>query len=194
MDIVYAFLALAGVFGALLILITLVHRLREPKHTAAWAQISSMIGGTYSSKIGLMYYRYKISGHYEGLPVEAFIEAYTPEDDPNYYNYHLRIKAGVGRQGWALAPNYIQTLDAGRGWDGESRDDELERSLIDGGHLELLMKDSGSPLVRYKADEGFMEYKKSVDRDTSVPTPDEFTAQFNLLKHLSELNKKLNAS
>ena len=191
MDIVYAFLILAAVFGFLLLLITVGHRLREPKHRAAWAQISSMIGGTYSSKIGAMYYRYKISGHYQGMPVEAFIEAYTPEDDPNYYNYHLRIEAGRGRQDWMLG---LQTTDGSKGLAAECRDIALKRSLIDAGHLELLMKHSGSPLVMYKADEGIMEYKKSVDGDTSVPTPDEFMAQFDLLKHLSELNKKLNAS
>lgn len=36
MDIVYAFLVLAAVFGVLLLLITVGHRLREPKHRAAW--------------------------------------------------------------------------------------------------------------------------------------------------------------
>ena len=102
MDIVYAFLALATVFGLLLLLIILGHTLREPRHKAAWAQLSGMIGGTYSSKIGAMYYRYQISGNYHSIPVEVFIETHSWDDDPNTYTYHLRIKAGVGRYDWVL--------------------------------------------------------------------------------------------
>ena len=152
-----------------------------------------LIGGTYSSKIGAMYYRYKISGHYQGIPVEAFIETYTPEDDPNIYNYHMRIETGVGRQNWTMGSKDTQAPDASRRCDGENGDESLERRIIEAADFELLTKDSGSPLVRYKAGEGILEYKKSVDGDTSVPTPDEFAAQFNLLMRLSELNQKLNA-
>ncbi len=194
MDIIYAFLALAAVFGFILLVITLSHILREPRHKAAWAQLSSMIGGIYSSKIGAMYTRYKISGNYQSIPVEVFIEAHSWEDDPDTYTYHLRLKAEGGRHDWRLRFRDTKVLGADRSWDVESRDEALERRLIEAGDIELITKDSGSPSVRYKADEGTIEYERLVDGDTSVPTPDEFRVQLNLLKHLSELSEKVNVA
>jgi len=194
MDIVYAFLALAAVFGFLLLLIILGHTLREPRHKAAWAQLSSMIGGIYSSRIGAMYYRYQISGNYQSVPVEIFIETHSWDDEPNTYTYHLRINAGAGSHDWIIRFRDAEVHSPGRSWDVESRDETLEQRLIQMDDIELIAKDSGSAIVQYKAEEGAMEYERSVDGDTSVPTPDEFRAQFSLLKHLSELNEKLNAS
>jgi hypothetical protein len=192
-DIIYAFLALAATGIAIMLFIAVGHILREPRHKAAWAQISGLIGGIYSSRIGAMYYRYQVSGNYQGRPVDVFIETHSTEDEPNFYTYHLRIKAGTRGHDWMLRFGDTEIPSLGRKWYFESRDGELERRLTEAVDVELLEKDSaGNPNVQYRADKQALEYERFVDGDTSVPTPDKFKEQFNLLTHLAELNEKLN--
>lgn len=193
MDVLYAFLALAAVAVFLFLLISVGHILREPKHKAAWSQISGMIGGIYSSKIGAMYYRYQVSGSYQGRPVDVFIETHSREDDPNYYTYHLRITAGARGHDWMLRCGETEIPSLGRKWYFESRDGEMEQRLTEAVDAELLEKGSaGNPNVQYRADKEALEYERLVEGDTAVPTPAEFVAQFNLLTHLAGLNEKLN--
>ena len=194
MEAFYVLLFVGGVIVVMVLALNVRRTRRDPERKVAWTPISNLIGGGYSSTSGFTYNRYKISGSYQGRPVEVFIEAHAAEDMPTFYSYHLKIKVGSNRYDWAIRygePKYLAT-QAGRYWHVQSIYPALTKRLADAGAIELVKQATGKPHVSYNADAGTLEYERSVESDTSIPAPAEFAAQFNLLTQLADLNEKLN--
>jgi hypothetical protein len=192
MEILYAFLILAGVVFAIVVLVAVRLILREPRHKAAWAPITNLINGVYSGTMGALHYRYKVTGVYQDIPVEAFIDAYSAEDVQDFFNYHLRINCVSMGRDWVLRFTPSNNADQGRDWYFESKDEALAQRLNDAATIEFKENDPRGSMVKYEA--AALEYEKSVDTDNSVPTPSEFELQFKLLTDLAELNSRVNTN
>jgi hypothetical protein len=134
---------------------------------------------------GALHNRHQISGNYQGIPVEVFIKGRDAGDDPMFYTYHLKLKVEGQGVDWAVR-------FGDREFFVECKDEAFKRRLTEAVAVELVQKNSGDAKVQYRVDEGTLEYEKSVAGEKSVPTVDEFEAQFKLLTHLADLNEKLN--
>ncbi len=192
MEILYAFVILAGIVILIVVLVAVRLILREPRHKAAWAPITAMINGAYSGTMGLLHYRYKVTGVYQGIPVEAFIDAHSAEDVAEFFDYHLRINCVSMGRDWVFRMTPASTADNGRDWYFESKDEALAQRLNDAATIEFKEGDPRGSIVRYEA--AALEYEKSVDTDNSVPAPNEFESQFKLLTDLAELNSRINTN
>ena len=191
MTIVYVLLVLVVLAVVGLLTVALANKRREPDRKAAWAHISSLVRGTFSTTSGLTSGRHKIDGTYETIPVEVSVEGHDAGDDPVFYTYHLKIKTSRRQDDWTLRFG-VASPEPDRNWHVESRNEKLSVQLAESIAIEVARMHPCNAQVRYRIDSGTLEYKKPIVGDTSVPTLDEFKLQFGLLRQLAELNKKLN--
>ena len=182
MDILVVVLVVAVVGAVIFFLATAGRRPQAQGGEDVWAQVSAIIGGTR--------HRAKLIGSYEGRPVEVFIQ------DEGYemtsYRYYLIMKVPMRGYDWTIDYGEFSFLNPTKSWHIKSGDEAIRQRLREAGAVELVEQDRWRPKVRYRADRGTLEYARFVVEADSVPAPDEFKAQLDLLARLADMNEELN--
>jgi hypothetical protein len=168
--------------GVALFFGVMMNRSKGPNRVESWKETVSLIQGTDK--------RGKISGIYQGRPVEVFLSNHGYEID--FYFYHLRLKVPIQGFDWTIQFDTTTFLDPTKRWHIKTDNEALKQRLKESGAVELVKQYPGHPKVSYRADKGSLEYESFANDDTYVPARDEFQRHLNLMTQLAELNEQIN--
>ena len=156
------------------------------KYAQLWPALASMVDGTFKSS--------KMTGTYNGMPVQARINAVSNDNSTEYF-YELTLTPGAQGKDWALSYTGDKLLGLGeKHWHIKTKDHALEQRLSALGVIDLIEDWRGHPNVTYKSKHGILKYETRVHNAFELPAPDQFKAQLDLLARLAQINAQANVA
>lgn len=175
-------LSFAGLIAWFLIWST---RKSNAEYAKLWGRIAGLVNGTSKGN--------RMTGTYQGAPVEAEIKMFSDDDETTYY-YKLSLAPGGRGQDWSVRYGGERLFGSGKQhWHVKTKDDALKARLVAARVLELVAVRPQHTEVNYKAKLGTLVYQEDATGAFDVPAPEEFKAQLELLARLADVNRQVNA-
>lgn len=177
---IFVFVALVAWF------IVWFNKRSNDKFAQLWPSLASQVEGAFKGR--------KMTGTYNGMPVQAQINTVSNDDSTDYY-YALTLDTGAQGKDWSL--NYAGTKMLGMGqkaWQVKTRDEALKQRLIDQGAISTMEQWNEYPSVSYKTKQGTLKYETQVRTMHALPSAEQFKAQLELLSHFSGINQRANVA
>lgn len=155
------------------------------KYAQLWGGLTGEVNGSFKGS--------KMTGTYQGMPLAARINAVSDGDNSSDYFWVLTLTPGAGGKDWSLSYTGEKMLGLGaKSWQVKTKDEALKERLIAAGAPEIMAAWPSHPSITYKAKHGTLTYENKVGGAFSIPGPDEFKSQLNLLSQLSQVNQQAN--
>ncbi len=176
----------AAIVVVLIVLLAVViARRRRNVYGKLWAPLLPLVNGSARDS--------RLSGTYRRMPVTARI-AGSGDENPSYH-YELTLTPGAAAGDWALSHTGEKFLGTGtKTWRVKSKDDALRLRLTEAGAVGAIQNWASQPEITYKSKSGALHYWQRVEGMYSVPSPEEFQAQLDLLARLAEINREANTA
>lgn len=135
-----------------------------------------------------------MTGAYNGMPVQARINAVSSDDSTEYF-YELTLTPGAQGKDWALSYTGDKMLGLGaKSWHIKTKDEALQQRLASLGVLDTIQQWPSTPEIVHKARPGTLKYEQQVNSMFALPAPDQFKAQLDLLARLAQINAQANVA
>lgn len=157
------------------------------KYQQVWATLTPIVGGTSKGN--------RMTGTYQGLPVAARINAVSDSENTNTrYYFEVTLTSVPRGRDWKIQYSGEKLLGFGeKRWHVSTKDDALKARLEQTGEFAGVQR-FGYPTITYKAKRGEIQYSEQVGGMYTIPAPERFSAQLELLVHLLRANEQLNAA
>lgn len=183
---IFLFVGIAVFIGLVGWLALFFIKRNNAKYTQLWSTLAGTIQGSAQGN--------KLTGTYNGVPVQARINSVSDDNSTDYY-YELTVTPGMQGKDWSLSYTGDKMLGLGaKSWHVKTKDEALKQRLMDAGAIRTMDSWQGHPSVVYKAKNGALKYETKVNGMFAIPSADEFKAQLDLLTHLGTINGQANVS
>ena len=173
-----------GFAGLVAWLVIWSNRKSNAEYAKLWGRIAGLVNGTSKGS--------RMTGTYQGAPVEAEIKMFSDDDETTYF-YKLSLTPGGRGQDWSVRYGGEKLFGSGeKHWHVKTKDDALKDRLVAARVLELVAVRPQHCEVKYKAKLGMLVYQESARNARDVPAPEQFKAQLELLARLAEINRQVN--
>lgn len=181
-----AFAAVVGVIALVVPLVLFFNKRNKEKYAQLWAPLATLINGSSTGNT--------MTGTYNGVPVQAKINAVSDSENSTEYFYQLTVTPGTQGQDWSLAYTGDKLLGMGKkSWHIKTKNEALKQRLTESGAVAALEQWGSYPEVAYKAKQGTLKYETKVNGMFSLPSIEQFQAQLELMQHLAQTNRQVNA-
>lgn len=152
-----------------------------------WPDLATVINGSFKGT--------KMTGTYQGFPVEAKVTAQTSAKGTQARHFFEIRMGGVGSTAsdWAVWHG-VGLMNISPQWHVDAKDERLTQQLAQSGAVAAIQRWGDSTDVRHDAGAGVLKYKKRIADLYALPTRDQFKNQLDLLMHLANFNRQPNAA
>ena len=168
--------------AAVLAWITWIYLKRSyAKYAQLWSEISGIVDGKPNGN--------KMSGTYAGMPVAARVDSITGDTSTSYFFEVVMTTPAHGKD-WSVEYGGQGLLGRGqRSWYIKTKDETLKQRLETAGVVAAMETWSQGVTVAYKAKSGALTFRSPVNSAFGIASPDQFTAQLDLLQRLARVSQ-----
>jgi hypothetical protein len=156
------------------------------RYAQLWGGLAPLVAGAHKGS--------RMTGTYQGTPVQAVIRAVSGGENTRT-TYYYECTATPGGQGGDWRAEYGGEKLFGFGekrWHVNAKDDALKDRLAREGVLARMEGWAQSVSLRYKAGKGTLTIHYPTRDAFSIPSPEQFQTQLDLLAWAADVNRRVN--
>lgn len=157
------------------------------KYAQLWSALTPLVNGTAKG--------HRMSGTYQGRTVRARLNSVSDGDNNTSYYFEVNMQSAPRGSDWKVVYGGEKFMGFGeKHWHVSTRDEAAKERLTRTGVLEEMQRWGSHPTLKFKAKSGELEYSEPVNGMFSIPAPERFQAQLELLARLAAFNEQANAA